>query len=91
MAETDRCLFYKDGTLREPLTSRLHTQVKQLREALFPDSLLEAALEVLVQNGQASVESDRTHILNSIMGLPPPTHGAGDNCNCPAPLAEHPG
>ena len=43
---------------------------KQKREALFPFELAKRALMVRLQTSKASVESDRTRILNAIVGAP---------------------
>ena len=36
----------------------------------MPEPLCELALEVTVEKGEASVVTDRTHILRAIAGLP---------------------
>ncbi len=43
---------------------------KAHRQARFPVRLLQAAFRIKVEEGQASVETDRTHILNSLTGMP---------------------
>lgn len=43
--------------------------MKAKNERAFPSSLLMSCFSVQVQNGQASVEADRKHILNSIAGV----------------------
>lgn len=43
---------------------------KLLREAPFPSHLLQHGLAVRLENGKASVEADRVHILNAIVGRP---------------------
>ena len=42
--------------------------MKRLRETYFPVGLLRQSLEVSLERGEASVETDRKHILNSIVG-----------------------
>ena len=44
--------------------------MKTNREAAFPLPLLEKAYEIRVEDGQASREEDRVHILNSIAEKP---------------------
>lgn len=56
------------------------TARKASRERFFPQERLDRALEVELQHGAASVEADKRHILNSIVG-------ASDLEA--APLAEH--
>ena len=46
------------------------TARKAHRQARFPVGLLEAAFRIHVEQGQASVETDRRHILNSLTGMP---------------------
>ena len=66
-----------------------HVSAKTARESFFPDSLLQAAMSIQLQNGLASVESDRIHILNWLIGrtgsdleLPVhTTHSAYDDLN----------
>ena len=43
---------------------------KAHRQARFPVGLLQAAFCIKVEEGQASVETDRRHILNSLAGMP---------------------
>ena len=43
---------------------------KAHRQARFPVGLLQAAFRIKVEEGQASVETDRWHILNSLTGMP---------------------
>ena len=43
---------------------------KAHRQARFPVGLLQAAFRIKVEEGQASVETDRRHILNSLTGMP---------------------
>ena len=45
-----------------------HVTAKTERESFFPDSLLQAALSIQLENGRASYESDRVHILNWLIG-----------------------
>merc|ERR1740124_999731 len=58
------------------------------REAHFPFELITQSMEIKVEKGKASVEDDRVHILNSIIGetdnlsAPPPTsHNKYDAVN----------
>ena len=44
---------------------------KQKREVYFPFELAKRSLAVKLQISKASVESDRTRILNAIVGAPP--------------------
>jgi len=46
-------------------------QAKQKREALFPLELATKALSVKLQAAEASVDADRVHILNAIVGAEP--------------------
>ena len=43
---------------------------KAHRQARFPVRLLQAAFRIKVEDGQASVETDKRHILNSLTGMP---------------------
>jgi hypothetical protein len=43
---------------------------KAHRQSRFPVELLQAAFGIKVEEGQASVEADRRHILNSLTGMP---------------------
>jgi hypothetical protein len=59
---------------------------KAHRQARFPVELLQAAFDIKVEDGQASVEADRRHILNSLTGMPldsepPRTHAQYDRIN----------
>jgi hypothetical protein len=59
---------------------------KAHRQARFPVGLLQAAFRIHVEEGQASVETDRRHILNSLTGMPldsepPRTHAQYDRIN----------
>ena len=60
--------------------------LKAHRQARFPVRLLQAAFHIKVEAGQASVETDRWHILNSLTGMPldsepPLTHAQYDHIN----------
>lgn len=52
------------------------------RQAKFPSHIMRAALTARIQDGDATVPSDRRHLLNSIVGLP------SDELETP-PLEEH--
>ena len=59
---------------------------KAHRQARFPVGLLQAAFGIKVEDGQASVETDKRHILNSLTGMPldsepPRTHAQYDRIN----------
>jgi Leucine-rich repeat (LRR) protein len=59
---------------------------KAHRQARFPVKLLQAAFGIKVEDGQASVETDRRHILNYLTGMPldaepPLTHAQYDRIN----------
>ncbi len=59
---------------------------KAHRQARFPVGLLQAAFGIKVEDGQASVETDRRHILNSLTGMPldsepPQSHTQYDRIN----------
>ena len=59
---------------------------KAHRQARFPVRLLQAAFDIKVEDGQASVETDKTHILNYLTGMPldsepPRTHEQYDRIN----------
>ena len=61
--------------------------LKTKREEDFPLELIEEAYKIRVQDGQASVEKDRSRILNSIAGKrlesePELQHPAYDAVNC---------
>jgi len=63
---------------RSNTAGMLPTRQKTLREQCFPIDIIEEGLRVCVQDGFASNEMDRVHILNSICELPlntmpPPT------------------
>uniref|UniRef100_A0A7S1SBY0 EF-hand domain-containing protein n=1 Tax=Alexandrium catenella TaxID=2925 RepID=A0A7S1SBY0_ALECA len=45
-----------------------HSGIKTMRESFFPPALLGKAMGVRLEEGRASVESDRTHILNAVVG-----------------------
>ena len=60
--------------------------LKAHRQARFPVGLLQAAFGIKVEDGQASVETDKRHILNSLTGMPldsepPRTHAQYDRIN----------
>jgi hypothetical protein len=60
--------------------------LKAHRQARFPVGLLQAAFGIKVEAGQASVETDKRHILNSLTGMPldsepPRTHAQYDRIN----------
>ena len=52
------------------MLSRWAPHKKTRREEDFPLPLLEKAYKIRVEDGQASVEEDRSRILNSIAGKP---------------------
>ena len=59
---------------------------KAHRQARFPVGLLQAAFLIKVEEGQATVETDKRHILNSLTGMPldsepPLTHEQYDRIN----------
>ncbi len=59
---------------------------KAHRQARFPVRLLQAAFRTKVEEGQASVETDKRHILNYLPGMPldiepPRTHAQYDRIN----------
>ena len=68
MVEADRheCLGL-DGSIAKSHSTQLSSS-KADREAHFPDLLIDKAIAVQLEHGAASVESDRVHILNSIVG-----------------------
>ena len=90
LAEVDKSQFNRDGSFNEAMRESCHTLCKTLREAHFPDALCNIALDVAVERGEASVPSDRKHILRTIAGLPAPSHRANEPCNCEEPPATHP-
>ena len=90
IAGSDRPLpadtFYSSPT--EPTTVDLESTAasKAHRQARFPVGLLQAAFGIRVEDGQASVETDKRHILNALTGMPldsepPRTHAQYDRIN----------
>ncbi len=60
--------------------------LKAHRQARFPVGLLQAAFDIKVEDGQATVETDKRHILNYLTGMPlhsepPRTHAQYDRIN----------
>jgi len=71
----------------EQWRARFYPFKKTTREEDFPLALIEEAYKIRVQDGQASVEKDRSRILNSIVGKrldsePELQHPAYDAVNC---------
>ena len=93
--EADRHKYHWDGSYSEetpgatPDNMGVYTVLKTEREGEFPSAQLEKALAVDVREGDASIPSDRTHILSAMAGLPAPKHSANEPCNCAEPPAEH--
>ena len=62
-------------------------QMKQEREARFPFGLVQMALDIKLEKADASVKSDKVHILNKMIGEPnlntvlPETHTKYDELN----------
>jgi hypothetical protein len=105
LAEVDKSFFNPDGSFQAALSGAtfgrgdihqrrdcdgLYAEFKTKREAEFPDKLCEIALTVAVEEGEASVATDRTHILRAIAKMPSPTHGPKpEDCDCDAPPTTH--
>ena len=89
LAEVDTHYFDICGGLQGAADSGFHLAFKTDREAVFPEELCDRALEVAVESGNASVPSDRKHILRAIVGLSAPSHGASEPCNCEEPPVTH--
>ena len=73
--------------LEQAMVPMLGHRVKSLREDNFPVGVLEKAMNIRIQNAQASMEADRRHILNTIAGSatldqqPPANHPQYDVVN----------
>ena len=83
MMTVKSAVIITDGYLR---SDRNMPDNKYEREQFFPEQILQRALQVKLEAGEASFESDRTHILNSIVGqelnsTPPETHPKFDELN----------
>ena len=90
LAEVDKSVFNDDGSFWSAVPDDYHAGFKTKREAKFPDKLCEIALTVAVEEGEASVATDRTHILRAIAKMPSPTHGPKpEDCDCDAPPTTH--
>jgi hypothetical protein len=79
--------FYGNPTAPNRVVRAEDTAVlKAHRQARFPVGLLQAAFRIKVEDGQASVETDRRDILNYLTGMPldsepPLTHTQYDRIN----------
>ena len=93
LAAVDALAFNPDGSIRDSETKQFGAVergiVKAQRENYFPSKLIDLALQVDIEKGEATVQSDRVHILRAIAGLPPPTHDPGEDCDCCEPPAGH--
>ncbi len=69
---SSRCPPTVSATIPAPIgvAPELTAALKAHRQARFPVGLLQAAFDIKVEDGQASVETDRRHILNSLTGMP---------------------
>lgn len=65
-----RAVGITDGLVAADLVNgeELSALMKSQRESIFPASLVKGSLRMQLERGQASVESDRRHILNSMVG-----------------------
>ena len=89
-AEVDKSCFNSDGSFKEAGYEAGYAHYKTMREAKFPDELCDKALKVIVENGEASVRTDRVHILKCIARLPPPSRGTKpEDWDCEEPPATH--
>ncbi len=75
--------FYPNPTAPTDVDLEDTAALKAHRQARFPVRLLQAAFGIKVEEGQASVETDKRHILNSLAGMPldsepPRTHAQYD-------------
>ncbi len=78
--------FYPSPTAPTKVDVELTAARKAHRQARFPVGLLQAAFLIKVEDGQASVETDKRHILNALTGMPldsepPLTHEQYDRIN----------
>jgi hypothetical protein len=78
--------FYPNPTTPTDVDPEETAMYKAHRQARFPVRLLQAAFDIKVEDGQASVETDKRHILNSLTGMPldsepPRTHEQYDRIN----------
>jgi hypothetical protein len=78
--------FWSNPTAPNDVASEARAALKAHRQARFPVGLLQAAFGIKVEDGQASVETDKRHILNSLTGMPlesepPRTHEQYDRIN----------
>ena len=62
--------FYPNPTAPTAVHLGGTAMLKAHRQARFPVGLLQAAFLIKVEDGQASVETDKRHILNSLTGMP---------------------
>ena len=82
-------LTWADDAEGQGFMNAARSEYKTQRELYFPKELIEKALAVALHEGAASVESDRVHILNAIIGrkgdeldLPPvPLHDQYERLN----------
>ena len=78
--------FYPNPTVPTRVDPKETAARKAHRQARFPVGLLQAAFGIKVEDGQASVETDKRHILNYLTGMPldsepPRTHEQYDRIN----------
>ena len=78
--------FYPNPTAPTEIDHEDTEMKKAHRQARFPVRLLQAAFGTKVEAGQASVATDKRHILNSLTGMPldsepPRTHAQYDRIN----------
>ncbi len=78
--------FFGNPTAPSMVVLDRTAELKAHRQARFPVGLLQAAFRIKVEDGQASVETDQRHILNSLTGMPldsepPRTHEQYDRIN----------
>ena len=70
--------------IEQVLARRRTAMLKAHRQAHFRVRLLQAAFRIKVEEGQASEEADRMHILTSLTGMPlnsePPTAHEQRDC-----------
>ena len=77
---------FRNPTMPTTVVLGRTAELKAHRQARFPVELLQGAFLIKVEDGQASVETDKRHILNSLTGMPldsepPRTHEQYDRIN----------
>jgi hypothetical protein len=84
---TGRCPLTRSPTAPiKVVPAEFTAMAKAHRQDRFPVGLLQAAFNIKVEDSQASVETDKRHILNALTGMPlefepPRTHAQYDRIN----------